>query len=122
MLNFGYIVLVIGRYGLKTVSSHNLKTNTWLVDLPQINKTRYFASACFLAGNAYVFTGYDADFRTHLNSIEKISKDSLFSRSQKFWTLIEVPHNVLTIRILTAVAPLNDTEIVIMGGYHVSYF
>ena len=51
-----------------------------------------------------------------MNSIEKIATDSLFSSRKNYWTLIQVPQNNFTPRVDAAVAPLNDTEIVIMGG------
>ena len=116
MLNFENIVLVIGGNNLKTVASHNLKTNTWSVNLSQLNEARFAASACLLAGNAYVFAGKNSD--THLNSIEKIAADSLFSNGPDCWTLIKVPQDVFTPCTNTAVAPLNDTEIAILGGYN----
>ena len=98
-----------------TVSSHNLNTNTWSVNLSQLNIVRYRASACILAGNAYVFAGkYRGDW--YLNSIEKIAVDSLFSNGPDPWTLIDIPQNVFTPRFNPVVAPLNDTEIAILGG------
>ena len=91
MLNFEDIVLVIGGENLKTVSSHNLKTNTWSVNLCTLNEDRQSPSACILAGNAYVFAGRNGANRSYLNSIEKVAADSLFSNGQDFWTLIQVP-------------------------------
>ena len=85
--NFEDIVLVIGGLREKTVSSHNIKTNTWFDNLSQLNEVRYKSSACLLAGHVYVFFGAYG-YEDYLNSIEKITTDSLFSRSQNFWTLI----------------------------------
>ena len=112
-------MLVIGGKDLKTVSSHNLKTNTWSVNLSQLNEARFASSACLLAGNAYVFAGANSDGgQTYVNSIEKIATDSLFSNGPDCWTLIKVPQNVFTPCKNPAVAPLNDTEIAILGGYN----
>ena len=118
MLNFEDIVMVIGGIKLKTVSSHNLKTNTWSVNLSQLNEVRIGASACILAGNAYVFAGRN---ESYLNSIEKIAVDSLLSNGPDLWTLINMPQNVFTPRKNPVVAPLNDTEIAILGGHYENF-
>ena len=87
-----------------------------MVNFSQLNEARYATSACLLAGYAYVFAGRNSD--TYMNSIEKIAADSLFSNGPDFWTLIYVTQNVFTPRACPAVAPLNDTEIAILGGWN----
>ena len=42
-----------------TVSSHELMINTWVPNLPQLNEAREDAGGCFLAGQVYVFAGYN---------------------------------------------------------------
>jgi len=51
-----------------------------------------------------------------LNSIEVISETSLVSESNVRWQLIDVPKNILSPRYRPAVAPLNESEIAILGG------
>ena len=46
-----------------------------------------------------------------------ISESSLLANATTLWQLINVDKNILTKRYLPAVAPLNDTEIAILGGY-----
>ena len=53
-----------------------------------------------------------------LNSIEMISESSLLANATTLWQLINVAENILTKRSTPAVAPLNDTEIAILGGYN----
>ena len=42
---------------------------------------------------------------------------SLFSQTTACWLLIEVAKNILSPRNRLAVAPINDNEIAILGGY-----
>ena len=66
----------------------------------------------------YVFCGgTDED---NLNSIEMISESALVTQLKKRWTLIQVPRNDLAPRNDPAVAPINETEIAIMGGWGLS--
>jgi len=46
-----------------------------------------------------------------------IPESALVPHSTAQWVLIEVPNDNLTPRVVPAVTPINDTEIVIMGGY-----
>ena len=46
-----------------------------------------------------------------------ISESSLLANATTLWQLINVAENILTKRKFLAVAPLNDTEIAILGGY-----
>ena len=47
-----------------------------------------------------------------------ISESSLLANATTLWQLINVAENILTPRTVPAVAPLNDTEIAILGGYN----
>ena len=58
-----------------------------------------------------------AQMATHLNSIEMISETSLVQNSTALWQIIEIPQNILIPCKFLAVAPINDTEISIMGGF-----
>lgn len=51
-----------------------------------------------------------------INSIEKIAIDSLVPDGTDSWVLINVPKTILSHRTFPVVVPLNDTEIVVMGG------
>lgn len=50
-----------------------------------------------------------------LKSIEKVSESSLLSDGETAWALFDIAE--FTPRAQFYVAPLNDTEIVLMGGY-----
>ena len=45
-----------------------------------------------------------------------IAESSLLSNSTATWELIELPQKDLSLRSFPAVAPLNETEIAILGG------
>ena len=64
----------------------------------------------------YVFCGQFGCGR-ELNSIETISESALVPQSKARWELIQVPENILSPREQPAVAPINDTEIAVLGGY-----
>lgn len=57
--------------------------NTWVPDLPQLNEAREDAGGCFLAGQVYVFAGYNGQLR--LNTIEKIDAVSLVPNGPAHW-------------------------------------
>ena len=71
---------------LFSVSSYDIKRDTWQIDLPKLNTARDAASACVLKANVYVFCGMD-DYRA-MNTIEVISEFSIFSESTATWSLI----------------------------------
>ena len=105
---------------LRTCSIHDLTKNSWIVGLPQMNKCRTGASSCFLKGIVYVFAGFTgyASKDGLSNSIEKIPEQSLVPGSKAVWDLIFVALDVLTPCVSLAVAPLNNNEIVILGGWN----
>ena len=93
-----------------------MAAKAWLCNLPKLNKARYGASACFLAGYVYVFCGFITIGAC--TKIEKICAPFLVSNSKSTWTIIEVPRSILKSRIGAAVVQTSDTEIVILGGLH----
>ena len=81
-----------------------------------MNQARLGASACCLADQVYIFAGR-AGFMSFLNSIEKIGAGSLISNGRDRWELFQTSPTILSSRRWPAVAPLNNTEIMIFGGY-----
>ena len=100
---------------LRTVSYYDIASNTWKELNAILNKARYGHSACTLNGIVYVFCGWDGIY--NLNSIEMITESTLLANATTLWHLINVAENILIKRTYPAVAPLNDTEIAILGGY-----
>ena len=100
---------------LSTVSYYDIAGNTWKGLNAKLNKNRWGHSACTLNGIVYVFCG-SRGYNGYLNSIEMISESSLLANATTLWQLINVAENILTPRYYPAVAPLNDTEIAILGG------
>ena len=100
---------------VSTVSYYDIAGNTWKGLKAKLNIARYWHSACTLNGIVYVFCGCDGG-KYFLNSIEMISESSLLANATTLWQLINVAENILTKRSTPAVAPLNDTEIAILGG------
>jgi len=80
-----------------------------------LNHARSGAAACCLADQVYIFAGYGED--DWLNSIEKIGAGSLISNGRDRWELIQTSPTILSPRHSPAVAPLNNTEIMIFGGW-----
>ena len=118
-----YIILAAGYnsqiYCLSNVSYYNVAEDKWSdsqsIDLPPLNQARYDAAACCLKDQVYIFAGYDG--KSYLNSIEKIGAGSLISNGRDRWELIQTSPTILSPRREPAVAPLNNTEIMIFGGY-----
>ena len=104
---------------VSTVSYYDIAGNTWKGLKAKLNIARCYHSACTLNGIVYVFCGYGG--RGYLNSIEIISESTLLANATTLWQLINVDKNILTKRSRPAVAPLNDTEIAILGGWNYSY-
>lgn len=100
---------------LSAVSCFNMAKNTWSGKLPPLIQARGSPSACYLDAYIFVFCGWDGG--KILNSIEKIHQSHLKPKCQTNWQLIDFPINNFPAREVPAVAPLNNTEIVILGGY-----
>ena len=117
----GGLVAIAGRdsggFRVTTVSYYDIAGNTWKGLTAKLNIARYYHSACTLNGIVYVFCGWAGVDYGRLNSIEMISESSLLANATTLWQLINVAENILTKRIGPAVAPLNDTEIAILGGH-----
>ena len=112
----GGLVAIAGYNGpdLSTVSYYDIAGNTWKGLKAELNIARLLHSVCTLNGIVYVFCG---GTNVYLNSIEMISESSLLANATTLWQLINVAENILTKRADPAVAPLNDTEIAILGGW-----
>lgn len=83
--------------------------------MPDLQVARESHASCTAQdGNIiYVFCGFNADGGV-LNSIEKLAPS--FDSKPTAWKLLDLPLNSLEPRAFPAVAPLNDREIVLMGG------
>ena len=110
----GGLVAIAGYVYDGTVSYYDIAGNTWKGLKAKLNIARFLHSACTLNGIVYVFCG--CEYIDYFNSIEMISESSLLANATTLWQLIDVAENILTPRYNTAVAPLNDTEIAILGG------
>ena len=60
----------------------------------------------------YVFCGQDPSTKAILNSIERFDTQE----SESEWELIEIEETDLTPRFAIGVVPINETEILILGG------
>lgn len=101
------------RVTLKSTFRHDIANNKW-ESMPELKQARDRASACSLGGKVYVFAGYG--WNMCLNSIEKLNNPNL-PKDQASWQLIEPPKDILSPHSYAIVAPLNKTEIVILGGF-----
>ena len=108
---------------LSSVSYYNIAEDKWSdsqsIDLPPLNQAREAAAACCLADQVYIFAGGNG--QSHLNSIEKIGAGSLISNGRDRWELIQTSPTILSPRSFPAVVPLNNTEIMIFGGWDKNY-
>ena len=111
-------LVAIGGILQENVSYYDIAGNTWKGLKAELNIARYLHSACTLNGIVYVFCGWDDV--SLINSIEMISESSLLANATTLWQLIDVDYYILTTRWYPAVAPLNDTEIAILGGHILS--
>ena len=89
---------------------------------PDLNIARAAHSGCSLGEKTYVFCGA-TNGRKAINSIESLNAEELIAGSSRLeWNLIEVPVETLAPRWGLIIAPINETEIVVMGGYKGGYF
>lgn len=106
--------------GLRTDSCirFDLEAGNW-EEMPPMNVARSESSSCALAGFLYVFCGIDIDDDISL-SIEKLQLVPS-AKIQKWYVWQLIPNiNIapdLTERSFPVVCPLNDREILIMGGH-----
>lgn len=104
---------------LATVDAYTIKHDYWSPpgSVAKLNVGRYDHSSCSLAGNIYVFGGYDGQ-RT-LNSIERLA----IGKPNAVWNLIEFPCEVLLKRCNALMVSLPESnQILIAGGSDVFEF
>lgn len=91
-----------------TAERYDTVTNEW-TEMPRLNLGRYRHSSCSLLDSIYVFCGMD-------RNANKLSSIEIFNTRHwdEGWKLIQVPS--LRDRIFPAVSPLNDSQILILGG------
>ena len=73
-----------------------------------MNEVREYHSSCFLGGKVYVFGGQNIHKR--LNSVEVLNTGAL----KRGWDLEKFPE--VEARSLAIFCPVNNREILIMGG------
>ena len=94
------------------VTCFDIKTNKWRV-APSLNIARYMHASCAIGKTVYVFCGKVPGLLI-TNSIER---SRVTGRSQmEPWELLQVNGSSLAPRHSLGVCPLNQTEIVIIGG------
>ena len=84
--------------------------------MPELNVARYSASSCVLAQNAYVFCGTGIGVQSQLNSIEKLNLEGDDAGKSAEWQLIQPDIEVLSPRSSPIVVPLDENQILILGG------
>ena len=89
----------------------NLRTKRWET-VADLNYERYHHASCALGAYVYVFCGLSGPLMLSTNTIEKLDA----TRPDSRWTLIHVPETELPPRYGCIAAPLNNKEIVILGG------
>ena len=113
-----YVVATGGlESGIPVEKTHRfeMSTQTWQ-QLPDMNVARSHHASCSLDGNVYVFCGQDRN-QEPLNSIEVLEDTASNLDLIEAWKLIRVADTILFPRSSPGVAPLNDNEIVVMGGF-----
>ena len=70
--------------------------------------------ACSLGDKVYTFSYCEED--NYINVLYNPAA-SITSQDPPFWLVIDIPQNVLSIRHSVSLAPLNSTEIVVLGGF-----
>ena len=86
---------------------YDIMSDEW-TDIPSLNVARKRSGSCHLNGRIYAFAGKG---ESDLNSIEMLITDPMASS----WKLIQAP-KLFSPRTCPIVAPLNQEEIVIIGG------
>ena len=139
LVNFkNKFILLIGGTKSSRVIRYSLALDTW-TELPGLEQPRIFASGCALGDSVYVFGGKN-NIGKELNTIEKLINPSASNfqiqrRGDRLtadeeeagidiyaWQLIQPPtgfpeSNYLGGKFRAVIAPLNQTEIVILGGH-----
>ena len=96
-----------------TVARHDLAEDSWS-EMPSLNVARSQASSCILGRRVYVFGGC-GDGESYLNSIEYLKLSSRQDESQGLaWMIVSL--EMVTPRINPVLCPLNERQIVLIGG------
>lgn len=98
---------------LGAVSHHNLTDNKWTHTIAKLNTPRRSAGGCFIKGIVYIVGGH-SDSKP-LNCIERINAVRIVENQPK-WQHIKLAEDVFVPTAYPSVAPLNDSELVILGG------
>ena len=106
-------IFLIGGAQSKIVSRYDIVNDTW-EEMPELNESRGYASACSLGGKIYVIGGYTEDYES-INSIENLINPSL-TRNETFWKLIQPPNSILSPCHYPVVVPINANQIAILGA------
>ena len=80
-----------------------------------MNVHREGHSSCFIDGKLYVFCGINAN-KDPINSIELLENACGLLNAIRPWQLIDMSSQQLAPRWMAATAPINDSEIAIVGG------
>ena len=103
------------------VDWYNIEKLVWK-RAPDLNVARAAHSGCSIGEKTYVFAGA-TNGRKAINSIESLNAEALIAGTSRIeWTLIEIPVEAFAPRWGLIAAPINATEIVVMGGYKGGYF
>ena len=99
----------------KTVELYRLDANIW-EDFPDLVTERSRASSCCHGSYVYVFCGLSTN--GSINTVERVAVEALQPgrTSDARWELIKPYPREISRRYQPIVAPLNDTQIVILGG------
>lgn len=97
-----------------TVEVYDIKLGEWS-RAPQLRVARMFHSGCSLENSVYLFFGHQKLSNGHLEpSIEILNTKT--GANSLFWELFKPPMFSFRARVRALVAPLNDREILIVGG------
>ena len=100
-----------------SMEKYDIANDTWTTG-PSMETPRAAHSSCCLGQNFYVFAGRNAT--GYLNSIEFINENALINNVNARWELIQVSTDIMMPCDGVLVAPLNASQIAILGGYTVS--
>ena len=95
--------------------SFNLAEELWSIEEePDLNKARSVHSSTALGFKAFAICGFDGDLNLH--SIEMMDCGPKPPNVARSWQLIQ--SDMISPRQAPAVSPLNETSIVVLGGWH----
>ena len=104
---------------LDSVDLYHVNEDVWSV-APPLNRKRLSHSSCCISNFVYVSCGQD-DQRSFNNIIESLDVGAFLANGafKIKWELIEINFDKSCngVRLNSLMVPLNDTEILILGGY-----